>query len=164
MIILPDDEIQALLREEKAIPLGLYPLKAMPELHHHRRKNCDVSAESGHEFVEAVRQSSLNVMDFPVILGYKLPGVFTVFRQRRYNGSSQHSNTFEKETIDGFHVHTPTERYQQMAGFKEDYVAELTNRYSDSNAPIECLLNECSFRSPIEKSPLTDASIVLAER
>jgi hypothetical protein len=51
MIVLPDDEIRALLSEEKIIPSGLYPLKPMPELHHHKRKNFDVASESGHEFV-----------------------------------------------------------------------------------------------------------------
>jgi hypothetical protein len=94
-------------------------------------------------------------MDFSAILGYKLPGVFTVFRLRRYNGSSHlHTNALEKVTIDGFHVHTATERYQKLGGFKEDHFAELTTRYASLSSAIECLLNECGFRSPIEKSPL----------
>jgi hypothetical protein len=125
------------------------------ELHHHKRKDFDVSAKSGHEFVIALRQSSLNVMDFSAILGYKAPGLFTVFRLRRYNGSShRHTNALEKQTIDGFHVHTATERYQKAGGFKEDHFAELTTRYSNLVTAIECLLNECGFRSPLEESPL----------
>lgn len=155
MFFLSDDEIQALLRERKAIPPGLFPPRPMAEIHHHRRKDFEVTAESGHEFVVALRQSVLNMMDFSVILGYKLPGTFTIFRLRRYNGSShRHTNALENETIDGFHVHTATERYQLSAGFKEDHFAELTVRYADLSSAIECLLNECGFRSPLEESPL----------
>jgi len=155
MVTLSDDEIRALITEEKTAPDGLYPIKQMTERLQHKRKNLALTGESGHEFVIAIRQSALNMMDFSVILGYKVPGTFRIFRLRRYNGNShQHTNAFENETFDGFHVHTATERYQSSPGFKEDHFAEVTQKYYDLNSAIQCFLVDCGFRSPLEESPL----------
>lgn len=155
MIILSDHEIKALLLEGKAIPDGLCPLKQMTERHQHKRKNLDLTGESGNEFVIAIRQSMLNYRDFSVILGYKLPRIYRVFRLRRYNGNShQHTNVLENETLDDFHIHTATERYQKAMGFKEDHFAVTTNRYWNLDSAIRCLLADCGFQSPLEQSPL----------
>lgn len=155
MIILSDNEIQALIIEEKNTPDGLYPIKQMTERHQHKRKNLTLTCQSGHEFVIAIRQSALNMMDFSVILGYQLPGSFRIFRLRRYNGNShQHTNLLENETLDGFHIHTATERYQSAPGFKEDHFAAVTKAYYDLNSAIQCFLVDCGFRSPLDESPL----------
>jgi hypothetical protein len=155
MRTLSDQEIAALIADEKKIPPGLSPLGKMTERCQHKRKDFDVQADSGNEFVVRVRQSSLNVLDFSVILGYKLPGSYTVFRLRRYNGSShQHTNVIERQTLDGFHIHAATERYQQLGGAKEDHYAEKTDRYYHLDSAIQCMLAECGFRSPVEDSPL----------
>jgi len=127
----------------------------MTERHQHKRKNLAFTTESGHEFVIVIRQSALNMMDFSVILGYKLPSAFRIFRLRRYNGNShQHTNVLENETLDDFHIHTATERYQSFPGFKEDHFAEVTKKYYNLDSAIQCLLADCGFRSPLEESPL----------
>jgi len=159
MIILSEVEIMALIREGKPIPEKLCPIRNMTDRHQHRRKNFDITGESGSEFVIKVRQSTLNILDFSVILGYKMPGLFRVFRLRRYNGKShRHTNTLEKETFYSFHFHSATERYQK-AGFKEDHFAQTTKRYGDLNSAIQCLLSDCGFRSPVEEGPLFTGKI-----
>jgi hypothetical protein len=157
---LKDDEIKRLIEEAKAIPFGLRPLPAMPERNQHRRKDYEITAESGNSFVICLRQSTMNTFDFSVILGYKVPGVNTIFRLRRYNGKSHyHTNTIERETFRDFHIHTATERYQQC-GAKEDHFAVADRRYSDLNSAVDCMLADCGFRSPIEESPLFTGKIV----
>jgi hypothetical protein len=84
---------------------------------------------------------------------YTLPGTFTVFRLRRYNGSShRHTNSIESETMDGFHIHTATERYQLLGGY-EDHFAEPTDRYGTLDGAIECMLSDCGFDA-LPASPL----------
>jgi hypothetical protein len=100
------------------------------------------------------------MLDFSVILGYKPPHVHSVFRLRRYNGKShRHTNALEKEMpFYGFHVHTATERYQRP-GFREDHFAVLTNRYSDFQGAILCLLEDYGFLPPIEELSLFTVEI-----
>ena len=156
MNILSDEEIAALIAEAKTVPTGLSPIKPMSERCQHKRKTFDIeTTASGSEFVVGVRQSCLNAYDFSVILGYKIPGSYTVFRLRRYNGNShQHTNILERETIDGLHVHMATERYQKFGNGKEDHFAERADRYFHLESAIACLLVECGFKSPLEESPL----------
>ena len=153
--MITDEQIAALITERKDIPDGLRPMTKMSEWYQHKRKSFEISTESGNEFVIAVRQSCLSVYDFSVILGYKLPRLYTVFRLRRYNGSShQHTNILERETINGFHIYKATERYQRLTGSKEDHFAEKTDRYYHLESAIECLLVDCGFRSPLDSAPL----------
>jgi hypothetical protein len=162
MNILSDEKIAALIAERKTIPDGLCPINRMIDRCQHRRKDFTLDpTATGNEFMICVRQSKLNANDFSVILGYKIPGSYSVFRLRRYNGSShQHTNTMEKQTIDGFHVHMATERYQRLGGAKEDHFAETTNRYYNLESAIACLLTECGFKSPLEDSPLFTRTVV----
>ena len=93
-------------------------------------------------------------MNFSVILGYMLPGSYTVFRLRRYNGKAHfHTNVLENESFYDFHVHTATERYQ-IPGFNEDHFAERANRFYDLHSAIRCLTDECGFGSPLADTPL----------
>lgn len=80
MSILSEETITALIEEPKTIPEGLVPLGRLLMRNQHKRKECDVASASGNRFVVYVRQSELNVMDFSIILGYRLPNVHTVFR------------------------------------------------------------------------------------
>jgi hypothetical protein len=112
MRILSDQQINALIQETKSVPPGLSPLRNLTERHQHRRKDYSVTSASWDRFTIAVRQSTLNMMDFSVILGYHLPTLYRVFRLRRYNGKSHHhTNALERETFYDFHMHTATERY-----------------------------------------------------
>jgi len=153
--VISDAAIDALICEAKTIPGGLFPLtKGQIERNQHRRKEHEIFCASGNCFVVALRQSTLNTLDFSVILGYKLPGLNTVFRLRRYNGKSHyHTNTIERQTFHDFHIHTATERYQRC-GSREDHFAEISDRYWNLESAVECLLGDCGFRLPIEDSPL----------
>jgi hypothetical protein len=154
MHTLSDVRIAELIQERKSAPTSLETLSGLTTRHLHQRREFKITAQSGNEFVVALRRSTLNFLDFSAILGYRLPTLHTIFRLRRYNGKSHHrTNAIEKQSFYDFHVHTATERYQQP-GFQEDHFAEVTNRYHSLETAIECLLNECGFRDPIEASPL----------
>ncbi len=127
--ILPDDDIAALINEAKTIPNGLRPYPNLVERNQHRRREYEITCTSGNTFVIAVRQSVLNLLDFSVILGFKMPGFNTIFRLRRYNGKSHyHTNTIENERFRDFHIHIATERYQRL-GAKEDHFATVDHRF-----------------------------------
>jgi len=151
---LTDAVIAELISEAKAIPDGLSaPVKTMSERNGHWRRGFELECDSGNHFVVKIRVSSLNPRDFSVILGYRLPGSYTIFRLRRYNGRHHHTNVLENEHFYDFHVHTATERYQRL-GFDEDHFAQITNRHYSLDSAVRCLLDECGFRSAIEDGPL----------
>jgi hypothetical protein len=152
MSILSEDTITALIEEPKTIPEGLIPLGRLVIRNQHKRRECDVVSASANRFVVFVRQSEMNVMDFSIILGYRLPNVHTVFRLRRYNGKHQHTNVLERQTFYDFHIHTATLRYQ-VPGFKEDHFAEATGRYANLEGAIQCLIADCGFQT-FENTPL----------
>jgi hypothetical protein len=147
--ILSDNEIAALIQEPKRLPAGFSP-KPKTQRAGHLRKDFQVAStqKAGNEFVLALRQSTHNSADFSAILGYKIPGSTTVFLLRRYNGNSHvHTNSIEKTKVKGFHVHTATERYQKRGGHVEGF-AEPTNRYSNLDEAVDCLVKDCGFESP----------------
>ena len=90
------------------------------------------------------RRSKLN---FSVILGVKVPPPKKFFRLKRYNGDHEHTNTIEDEKLNGFHIHTATERYQVNSVREEDY-AELTERYTNVNGALKCLFADANFEHP----------------
>jgi len=51
----------------------------------------------------------------------------------------------ENVTFYDFHIHTATERYQEL-GAKEEHYAEATDRYGDLNAAISCMVQDCGFQ------------------
>jgi hypothetical protein len=159
MVILSDSEIATLISEPKTTPSGLRPLTRPIERNQHQRKDFEITGASGNGYMLAIRQSMLNPFDFSAILGYKVPGLNTVFRLRRYNGKHRHTNTIEKQTIQDFHIHTATERYQRVGGMKEDSYAEVTDRYQTLDTAVQCLLEDCGFSSPIGDSPLFTGKI-----
>ncbi|MDR3570652.1 MAG: hypothetical protein P4L81_00410 [Candidatus Pacebacteria bacterium] len=152
---LSDNEIDDLIRELKAIPNGLLPLTKLIERNKHRRRDFEVASatESGNQFVIAVRQSMLNPLDFSAILGYKVPGSNAVFRLRRYNGSHFHTNQIEGTSLNDFHIHTATERYQTR-GLREDAFAQVTSSHSSLETAIRALLEDCGFNPPALQASL----------
>jgi len=126
MLILSEDSIRELIAERKPIPDGLKPLTRLIERNKHLRREYDVTSKAGNPFMIKIRKSTLNPFDFSVILGYQLPGVNTIFHLRRYNGKSHyHTNTIENVRFRNFHIHTATERYQNI-GPKVEHFAEIT--------------------------------------
>jgi hypothetical protein len=155
MLTLSDEAIKELIAERKLMPDGLKPLTRLVERNRSLRRDYEIVCPTGNCFVVKIRKSTINHLDFSAILGYRLPGVNTIFLLRRYNGKSHyHSNPLDENIrFRGFHIHTATERYQKMRAKVEQF-AELTTRFADLNGAIECLLTDCGFRVPIEESPI----------
>ncbi|HPA46929.1 MAG TPA: hypothetical protein PK395_14280, partial [bacterium] len=107
----------------------------------------------GSDFQVILRQSSLNHLDFSVILAVCPRETNLSFRLRRYNGKShEHTNRIEGTKFFDFHVHTATERYQDL-GVKEDSFAEPTERFSDLSSALNCMFQECAFDVPGDDQP-----------
>ncbi len=155
--ILSDDVIDALLKARKPIPDGLYPFtKKMSTRNQNSRVEFDVDCNTGERFVIAIRQNEINPLNFSVILGYRMPGLNTIFRLRRYNGKHTHSNPIEKSgRFRDFHRHTATERYQKL-GAKEDHFAEIDKRFHGIDSAIKCLLEDNAFVKEDPALPLFD--------
>lgn len=87
-------------------------------------------------------------MDFSVIVAVRVPQSNRLFRLRRYNGKShEHTNHIEGLTFYDFHIHFATERYQEI-GAREDTFAEPTDRYSDINGALACLMADANVETP----------------
>jgi hypothetical protein len=152
---LSDGAIAELIAEGKSVPAGLMPLVWASERNGHRVKNLNFKGESGNIFEIIIRQSCVNPMNFSVILGHMLPGAYTIFRLRRYNGKShEHTNYLEKDRFYDFHIHQATERYQDIAGFKEDHFATRCDKFVDLHGAIKRLVSDCGFKAGWEDSPL----------
>lgn len=121
------------------------------------QRSFELTGANGSEFVVKLRQTVVNPLIFSVILGYRIPGLWTVFRLRRYNSKHFHTNVLEGERFHDFHIHMATERYQG-AGFNEDHYAERTTRHYDFRSAIDCMLNECGFSNPLAGTPLFEGN------
>jgi hypothetical protein len=145
---LTDIEIQNFLGERKDLPPDyLQRLRTKPKSGHEERE-LDLKGTFGSDFRVILRKSMYNVFDFSVILAYCVPGTIQVFRLRRYNGKShEHTNAIERETFYAFHIHTATERYQDL-GMREDSFAEPTDRFSNFEEAVDCLFDDANLKAP----------------
>ena len=94
LVRVTDEEVKVLLDEAKPIPGGLCPPQMVGKNGFYRR-SFEIKGHSGSEFVVKLRQTVLNPANFSVILGYRIPGTYSIFRLRRYNGKHEHSNVLE---------------------------------------------------------------------
>jgi hypothetical protein len=141
-----DTDISALLTEQKLLPADYQARLILAQKRGHKERELQVDGANGNRFVLMLRQNDFNVFDFSVILGVVSKETNTVFRLRRYNGKShEHTNRIEGDSFYDFHVHTATERYQDL-GAKEEHYAEVTDRYGDFNGAVGCMLKDCGFR------------------
>jgi len=148
--IFTDLEINDLIKETKNIEVNDYNnlLNLTRQKKQHLEKEVVIKKNDGSSFIIIIRKNKLNIIDFSVILGYVPHKSNSVFRLRRYNGKSHgHTNKIEKDSFYGFHIHTATERYQQL-GMKEDFFAEPTSKYSDINGAVSNLFNDCIINIP----------------
>jgi hypothetical protein len=147
---IPDALINELVTETKALPAGLLGPFKPTERNGHWIKGYEFECPSGNRFVIKLRQACANPMNFSVILGYVLPGTYTVFRLRRFNGKSHfHTNIIEGTSrFYDYHIHLATERYQKT-GFDEDHFAEITHRFWDMKSAIDCLVKDCGFQASL---------------
>lgn len=148
-IQLTDSEIAALIAEPKPLPDDYQSRMQIKPKRGHKERELDFTGENGSDFRLILRQSLFNVLDFSIILSFLAPKTNHLFRLRRYNGRShEHTNALEAETFYEFHVHTATERYQLESGGREDTFAEPTDKYSDFQGAIHCMLRDCTFILP----------------
>lgn len=148
MEIISNTKIEALIEERKVLPNnGRGKFKKTT----HRGNDeyrLNVTGEAGSEFQVIVRMSVFNKLNFSVILGVKVPPPKKFFRLKRYNGDYYlHTNTIEEQEVEGFHIHTATERYQ-VNGPREEAYAEPTQRYNDVNGALKCLFADANFENP----------------
>lgn len=145
---LSDEEVRALLAEEKRLPADYGRRFVLKPKRGHTEFELDLDGADGSAFRVMARRSNFNPLDFSVILAYRVPGSNQVLRLKRYNGKShEHTNPIERQTFYDFHIHTATERYQRT-GNREDTFAEVTDRYANWEQAVTCLFEDCGFVVP----------------
>lgn len=152
--LLTDEEIDALLREPKALP-PRWESRLTPHARSNERydaRQLDVEGEDGHKFRIIVRRAHLNQNDFSVILVF-IDEDRTAYRLLRCNGKhpSQHTNRWEKHRglsdsviRNCFHIHDATERYQ-IDGLDIDGFATETSAYSSLPGAITEFIKRGGF-------------------
>ncbi len=149
-----DAEINEMLEERKHLPLEYKTKMKLRIKRGHKERELDVKGELGNSYRIILRQLNSNPLAFSVILAFSPEDTTALFRLRRYNGRNHdHTNQIENNTFTGFHIHTATERYQELR-MREDTYAELTDRYSELNSALKCLFEDCGFIVPDEKQNL----------
>ena len=155
MIRYNDEEIAALVNEPKALPAGRSGQRRWTHKRGHSEQQLELVSHSSRVFRLILRQGRINRLDFSVILAVQAPTSNQVFRLRRYNGRShQHTNQIEGDRFFDFHIHTATQRYQEL-GMREDGFAEPSDRYSDFEGAWQCLLADANIDPPMNtQAPL----------
>lgn len=149
-VIYTDDQIRSLLLEHKQLPDDWRKRTQLVAKRGHRERQLDVPGAQGNEFRLILRQSTINVLDFSVILAVRVPNSNQVFRLRRYNGRSHgHTNHIEDESFYDFHIHYATERYQEV-GAREDTYAKPTDGYQSYQDALGRMLADANFQFPPE--------------
>ncbi|HEY2435321.1 MAG TPA: hypothetical protein VGI12_21810 [Vicinamibacterales bacterium] len=143
-VTLTDPEIAILIAEPKPLPANFLTRSVPKPKRGHKESELAIDGSADSKFRLIFRMALFNQLDFSVILAVDIPGHSGSFRLRRYNGKShEHTNRIEGDRIYGFHIHMATERYQAF-GAAEDGYAELTDRYSDFQTALQCLVSDCS--------------------
>ena len=143
-----DADIARLLQEWKPLTVDFRSQMRLREKRGHKEHELDLQGVSGNQFRLILRQSNFNALDFSIILAYCPAGTNQLFRLRRYNGKShEHTNTIESNSFYDFHIHTATERYQEL-GTREDAYAEPSKRFFDLHSAVDCMLRDCSLELP----------------
>ena len=146
----PDTEIESLVLERKPLPADWRSRTQLVSKRGHRERHLDIAGDGGSEFSMILRQSTVNPLDFSIILAVRVPQSNQVFRLRRYNGRShEHTNRIEGGSFYDFHIHLATERYQEF-GAREDAYAEATARYGTFHDAVRCLIADTGFDVPLE--------------
>lgn len=150
-----DEEIESMIQARKPLPKDYSERLQLHNKRGHKERELDVQGVDGNQYSLILRQSDFNPLDFSVILAVTPAGSNKPFRLRRYNGHhGQHTNRIERETIDGYHIHNATERYQEL-GASEEGFAEPTKRYADFSTALHCMLTDCGFEhTPDEQNTL----------
>jgi len=145
-----DQEIESLVLERKPLPADWRSRARMVPKRGHQERHLDITGDDGSEFRMILRQSTVNVLDFSIILAVRVPQSSQMFRLRRYNGKShEHTNHIEGGSFYDFHIHLATARYQEF-GAREDAYAVPANSYESFPDALRCLFAEANFEIPPE--------------
>lgn len=159
-----DVEIARLISVPKLLPEAWearLKTRARPEISQ-KRANLEIPTTSG-LFTIMIRESTVNVLDFSVVLAFTRPNG-TLFRLRRYNGlHGGHVNHIERQAIRGYHVHIATERYQ-IAGYREDAYAIASQGFADIASALRLMFAECTFQLPPTSTPSDNPQLSLIPR
>ncbi len=143
-----DYEIESMVQERKPLPPDWHSRTHLRPKRGHYESHLDVAGVAAGQFRLIFRQSMENPLDFSIILAVRVPQSSKLFRLRRYNGKShEHTNHIEGVTFYDFHIHFATERYQEI-GAREDTFAEPTDRYSDIEGALACLIADANVDTP----------------
>ena len=142
-VIFSDQEITALIKEHKVLSDNKRNKFRKRRNRGNNEYFLNITGETGNRFQVIVRMSVFNKLNFSVVLGVKVPPPKKLFRLKRYNGDYHlHTNTIEEQEVEGFHIHTATEKYQVNGTREEDY-AEPTRRYNDVNGALKLSFCGC---------------------
>lgn len=145
-----DDEISDLISENKTLSKTIIEILNFKESDGHKKAEHTIERSDGNLFNIILRQNIHNINDFSVIFAFQEKEKNTNFKLRRYNGKShEHSNKLEGDKFYNFHIHFATQRYQDV-GRKEESYAEITDRYSDIQNALKCLLNDCNIEIAVD--------------
>jgi hypothetical protein len=149
-VTLTDEDIARLLAEPKSLPFDWRKRLDLKSRSGHGEQQMEFVGTAGSTFRVILRQSEHNQFDFSAILAYCLPESSGVFRLCRCNGKShEHTNRIERNRFYDFHIHSATERYQELGG-KEDGYAEPYSHYSDLRGALLVLCRQCNIDVPEE--------------
>lgn len=105
----------------------------------------ELQTVGGNVFRIKIHRNKRFIDNFSVIFQY-IDENEKSFNLKRYNGiHAPHINTIEKNRVQGFHIHTATERYQEKNLHIEAY-AEETDQYSDWKGAFIKLLHDCNIK------------------
>jgi hypothetical protein len=94
-VLLNDEEIDLLISEGKPLPSNYRDRMQLKEKRGHKERELDIIGDNKSEFRLVLRQSQFNILDFSVILAFRIPKSNQLFRLRRYNGKShEHTNSY----------------------------------------------------------------------
>lgn len=160
--ILTDDEIDSLVAESKPLKKG-WTKRLRPKRKsnfQHAQRAWDVEGEAGNQFRIIIRQNTINLLDFSLILTFRDKDG-SEFVLRRYNGKhpSQHTNRLEKARGEPnssfrntFHIHKATERYQDE-GLPTDGYAEETTEYASFDTALRAFVQSNGVVLPGDDEP-----------
>lgn len=149
-MIISDNIIKQRIEEKKIVISDLRRIEFKLKGGMHEEKHIQIKGISETVYTIILRRNAQYHNNFSVILSYRPVERAGVFNLRRYNTTHPaiHSNDIEQTSFfNQYHIHYATERYQ-ILGLPEDKYAEVTNRYSDINSALDCLISDCNISYP----------------
>ena len=147
VIVITNVERDALLSEQK-IPAHKISIITLKKKSHLKYKEFEVDLidSSERKYKMIIRKSTEDIFDFSIILRYYHQEAKTWRTLTRYNGlHGIHKNVLEKESIEDFHIHKITEKYQN-ADRKEEGYAEITKSYNTFDAALKEFLKDNNIK------------------